>query len=193
MFRLKHELSDKEKISIVVASIVLMGTLYYFAVYRPCMTMMGKYDTTQLSDEMIIEQTKLVSSKNMQAGIDANQKAGVGQVFPYNHLHHEVNALNQILSSVDNFDVDFDSPIKNGSTVNRNVNISFMTADYESAKVILTKLYKCEYRCLLKDVNIQTDEDGCSVSVQVTFVETMENATTSEGLVESSDTTVGSV
>ena len=78
-------------------------------------------------------------------------------------------------------------------TVRRNVNISFMTKNYEEAKEIIKKLYRCRYRCLIRDINLQMEEDGCSVSVQITFIETMENATTEEGLTESTDTTVGTV
>lgn len=189
MYRLKRSLSKTAKACIAVALIVVIGLVYYFACYKPCNELIKKYDTKDLSQELILEQQKIAVSKNMKAEIKNNLKEGLGIVFPYNSIRSEVSALNRIFVSASEFDMSFDPAIKEGNTVRRNVSISFTASNYDTAHTIIDSLYRCPYRCLVRNVSLEKDsgEGTWNGNVQVTFLETMTNATTEEGLIESEE------
>ena len=189
MVQFKHKLARKEKFIISLAAMMLVIAVYYFGCYQPCQTMIASYNTEDLMQELTIEQVRRTQNKNMEKEIDANKAAGVGRVYPYNQLQMEVSSLNRIMSITNSFDIDFASPIQEGNTVRRNVAISFTAANYATAKAIIENLYTCEYRCLVNNVSLSATNAGWSGSVQAVFIETMKDATTEDGLIQSSKTT----
>lgn len=182
MLKFNNKLTKREKVLISIAVIVLIFATYYFLCYKPCKKLISNYSTDNLMEELTVENSKISINKHMKKEIEANKKAGVGEVFAYNNIQMEVIALNSILSQTRSFDIDFGPASQEGEAVKRVVDIAFTTANYDTAKRIIKKLYRCECRCLVGDVSIDSGDKDCSVSVQVTFIESMDGANTKEGL-----------
>ena len=169
---------------VAVIVFLLIGLTYFFLCWRPCKRTIAKYDVSPLTQQFEIEQKKAAQGRRMQQEIDENRKSKIGRVYPYNSLKGQVQALNSIMGESDSFDISFDRPIRENDSVRRDVIISFTTGSMDGAEKIVEKLYRCPYRCLIRDVSLEETESGCIADLTVTFIETMRNATTSEGLVD---------
>ncbi len=100
-----------------------------------------------------------------------------------------MNALNGIVGKASTYNFSFQDPVGSGSTVRRNIDISFTANNYSDAETIIRELYSCEYRLLIQDMTISpvTYDDletgDVSVNMTVTFFETTDGASTTEGIV----------
>ena len=123
-----------------------------------------------------------------------NTKAKTGSVVAsYNNIKNEISALNDIFGAASTYNFDFNQAIKDGDAVRRDINISFTAGSYSTAESIIEKLHDCKYRCLIRNISINTSSGegissgSVSVSMTVTFFETMYNANTTDGLEENKD------
>ena len=195
MVQFKQKLEKKEKVVIILAIVMLVISIYYFGCYKPCQTMIESYQTDDLMQEFTIEQMKRKQNENMEQEIENNQAAGLGEVYPYNNLQMEVEALNTIMAKTTSFDLSFSDAIQDGSAVKRPVALSFTTSDYATAKAIIEELYTCKSRCIINDLSISSSQKDdnkqveWSTSVQLTFIEAMQDATSTEGLVRTKENT----
>ncbi|MGY3724843.1 hypothetical protein SAMN05421767_1159 [Granulicatella balaenopterae] len=200
MMQFKQKLEAKEKAIIIIAVVMLVFSIYYFACYKPCHNMIDRYQTDELMQELTFEQMRRDQNKNMEREIKDNQEAGLGQVYPYNHLQAEVDALNQIMTQTTSFDISFSDAVQTGDAIKRPVALSFTTEDYATAKRIIHQLYTGDNRCLINDISIAASTDGkdnqassWTTSVQIVFVEMMKGADTTEGLVRSKEDTAQTI
>lgn len=199
---LSREFTTREKILIVALAFLLIGILYYQFVYKTTKANIKKYDTSTLSSTLKIEQSKAQKMKTMKAEMASNKQKDNGVVASYNNIKNEVKALNDIFAGATTYNVEFEDPTKDGEAVRRNIDITFTTTSYSSAKKIINKLYKCKYRCLISDISIgsvsstgtnaSSSTGSVSGTIKATFFETLYNAVTEDGLTDANKSNTSS-
>jgi hypothetical protein len=192
--KLNREISKKGTVIFFILLVAFLGLLYYEVVYLPLENEMASYDTTELDSEMQLEQARAMKIKAMNEEMAKNKGAAVGIVATYNNLKNEMKALNDIVGNhADTYNFSFEDPVGSGTTVRRNMTISFTVDSYASAEDIIKQLYSCEYRLLISDMTISPnqndnlEEGAVDVNMNVTFFETTEGADTEEGIVWEDD------
>ncbi|SHK26654.1 type II secretion system protein M [Hespellia stercorisuis] len=187
----------REKILLLVCAVILLGIFYYKFVYVDAIEASRTYSVEDLDLELQTAQAKVAKMQQMQAEIDSGESQLNGTVATYNNLENEIAELNRILASADTFNLDFADATLTGDTVRRDISVSFHTGSYASMKNILLSLKNCQYRSLIKDVDVSTtstqstginNSGDLNVSLTVTFYETAVNATSTAGLVQTEET-----
>lgn len=74
---LNHVLTKKEKIFLVLVVLACLGSIWFFGIYRPIRQRIQAADTTELEDELSIEEMKALKIQSMQKEITANKEAGL--------------------------------------------------------------------------------------------------------------------
>lgn len=185
---MSREFTKREKLLLVIMSTLLIAILYFQFVYKPAKESISKYDTEKIEIELMTEQAKALGIKTMKSEMEINKSESLGTVESYNNIKNEISALNDIFSAADTFNIEFAEPVQDGDAVRRNIEITFTAGNYSEAEAIVGNLYKCKYRCLIRTVNIAASESSVKGTLQVTFFETMYNATTTDGLVKATAT-----
>ena len=190
---MSREFTSREKILLVVLCVLLLGIAYYEFIVKDVEETIKQYDTEDLETELLIEQTRAQNIMDMEAEMK-NAKAQTGSVVAsYSNIKNEISALNDIFSAASTYNFDFNQAIKDGDAVRRDISVSFTAGSYSTAESIIAKLHDCKYRCLIRNISINTSSgEGIgsgevSVSLTVTFFETMYNANTTDGLEENKD------
>lgn len=187
--KLNRKLSTKEVVLFLVLAFAFLALLYYEVVYIPLNEQLASYDTTDIESQMELEQARAQKIKAMNEEMAANKAESVGVVATYNNIKNEMKALNEIVGKASTYNFSFQDPVGSGSTVRRNIDISFTANNYSDAETIIRELYSCEYRLLIQDMTISpvTYDDletgDVSVNMTVTFFETTDGASTTEGIV----------
>ena len=197
--KLNRKLSTKEVVLFLVLVFASPARLHYAAVYIPLNGQIASYVTTEIESEMQLEQARAQKIKAMNEEMAANKAESVGVVATYNNIKNEMKALNEIVGKASTYNFSFQDPVGSGSTVRRNIDISFTANNYSDAETIIRELYSCEYRLLIQDMTISpvTYDDletgDVSVNMTVTFFETTDGAATTEGIVwqDNGDGTTG--
>ena len=190
---MSREFTRREKILLLALCLLLLGILYYEFIVKDVDAAIEKYNTEELETELLIEQAKAQSIMDMQSEM-RDEKAETGSVVAsYNNIKNEIRALNDIIAGASSYHFDFSQPVRDHDAVRRNVDIGFTAGSYATAESIIRKLYDCKYRCLIRSISIDAGSGqgirsgSVSVSMSVTFFETMYNANTTDGLEESKD------
>lgn len=190
---MSREFTTREKILLLVLCVLLLGIVYYEFIIKYVDETIKQYNTEDMETELLIEQAKAQSIMDMESEMK-NTKAKTGSVVAsYNNIKNEISALNDIFGAASTYNFDFNQAIKDGDAVRRDINISFTAGSYSTAEAIIEKLHDCKYRCLIRNISINTSSGegissgSVSVSMTVTFFETMYNANTTDGLEENKD------
>lgn len=195
---LNRDLTRKELALVLALALAFLGLVYYRFVYVSVQDQIAEYDTSELETEITIEQTKARNLEMMLEEIEANKGNETGEVATYDNIKNEIDLLNDILMASSEYQLGWEQPEADGDTVRRNVAISYTAGDYEMALDIIRQIYQSKYRTLIRSASLtpygsgkeQNLEDGpVSVSMNVTFYETLNGASSTDGLViaESSD------
>lgn len=210
---LSREFTKKEKILLVVCLLLALGVIYYQLVYRGVQSQMANYSTADLEAEIEVEQTKATQISNMLATIEKNKDRETGELMVYNNLANEISLVGDVMEKrSEQVTLNWSTPVLNGTTVRRDVSVSFTTRRYTYLKQIINAFNHCAYRCVIRDLSV-TDNSAAtrtvtarvggkmttitmpqtrrgiknstrmSVSFNLTFFETIEGATTTEGLI----------
>lgn len=174
--------SRNQRIVAIVGLIVVLVVAYIFLFYRPLQARIAEYDTTKLEARLKAEQKKTTDMHKMNESITANKQANVGTVEPYDNQKNEITALHDILAGTGTYQLEFSDPVKSGKTVRRQFTVTYApdALTYDGAAKIATDLYHCKYRCLVRTIEI--DPSSHAASIEATFIETTEGATTTAGL-----------
>ena len=187
---LNHEFSLREKILIIVVSLLAIGIFYYEFGMNYYKKQMALYDTTALEEQMAAETVKAQKLAGMKNELAEVSDKYTGVIAVYNNLAAEISDVGNITENkADNITVSWDTPILSGKTVRRTAAISFETPDYATAKAIIQDFASSEYRTMVSDLVISAGRytmdttDTVSVSLKLTYYETIDGATSTTGLV----------
>ena len=185
---LNHVLTKKEKIFLVIVVLACLGSIWFFGIYRPIRQRIQAADTTELEDELSIEEMKALKIQSMQKEITANKEAGLPEIPSYNSFKEEIAELNKIFGKQD------------GSLIRRNVAVKFDAKNFEAAKEMVKEILNSPFRTMVHDLSISSNsrtsadhqddikQDPVTVTFLMTAYETSYGADTVEGL-ESQEST----
>lgn len=194
---MKRTFTAREALLIFIAAVLALGIFYYEVVYKGVTSSIAKYDTAQLEDELTLAELQATQEAKMKKEIEAaSTTETTGEIAVYDNLANEVNALGTILnSSAQNVAITWSAPTLTDTTVRRQAAISFKTADYQSARTLIQAINDMKYRNIISNVTVtnstSSSDTSTAVSLTLTFFETSEGASSTQGLVivDSSDTT----
>ncbi len=200
---LSREFTKRETILLIICVVLALGVFYYEVAYRNITAQIESYNTDSIQEELDVANARAAQIKQMEATIQENLGKYKGNVAVYNNLANEVEMMGRIMEGhADNVSLTWNDPTLTGTTVRRDVNISFHASDYTQMMNVLNALNACEYRCILKDVSVNASGNteaavgnglgfatDVNVSLTVTFFETTEGAANTAGLITVEDET----
>lgn len=192
MKALEKELSLREKILLLILAIIILGFAYYFLVDQPVKNQEAAAQSriADLETELSIVQAKLGTFKMMEEELGSIKNGGFYSTMPsYNASHEERQYLDEVLSSADQFSVNFSDVTRNGDQIRRDFSISFSVLTYDKAMDIIARLNSSPERCLIGNVscaavhyNNSKEVTSIVVNGTATFYETMVGGVVDAGL-----------
>ncbi|MCF0146115.1 MAG: hypothetical protein HUJ73_05965 [Eubacterium sp.] len=186
--KLSREFTKKEMVLLIILAALLLGLVYWRFVYVPTQDKIKAYDTSELEILYQAEEVRALKIQSMRDQMEEEAESGRGLIQPYSNQKNELNTLNQIFSSADEFKISFKTPVAEGDLVRRSVEIVFTAKSYEDAEKIVSDLDSCDSLCLISDLKMKAEDNGdvasgrIQGSLTVTFYETLYGANTTEGL-----------
>lgn len=174
---LSRDFTTGEKILILVLVLILLGLMYYYFVDMPVRNsiMSDKAEADALQSELDAVQSRLTYLTGIRSKLDElEDKENLGWMGSYNNSEAEVRFLNDVLAITMKYNINFANVTRNGNQIRRNFSLRFQTADYPSARDVITRLLQGENRCLVGDMKCNVDSDGSvTIDATATFYETM--------------------
>lgn len=187
---MSREFTKKEKMLLLVCIVMFIGIFYYQLVWKSTSQIIKDYNVEKLEEELLLAETKVMKMVQMEKFIEEHKGKTRSIVADYNNLQNEITELNKILTDAYTYQLDFEDATTDGKIVRRNINITFQTGDYSTAKKIIQSLKESRYKCLLRDISFVAKEgslqttDIVNVSLKVTFYEGVTDAVSIAGLQE---------
>lgn len=197
MKRFSRDFTLKEKIIILILSLVLIVALYYFVVDRPVRNAVT--NTVSEREDLEVQLTalnqKVSSLQQMQSEMDSySGDSASGKMGSYNNSKAELDELNELLKNTESYDISFDAVTRSGNLVRRSFSLTFTASDYAQAEELITNLCEGEWRCLVSDISMASSDSNLSqgnveVGINATFYETMVGGTADSGLPADTEST----
>ena len=191
---LNYALTKREQALLILLLAVLVLGGWYMGIYAPISARIKAADTTELEEEMALEQLKAARIKSMQKEIDANKEAEAPVVASYNNFKQELDELTRVYGQAYDFKFSFSEPQQKGNTVCRNISISCTAEDYDTALAMSREILNGPYRSLISNMKISSSsqvnadlepdirEGRVSLTFDITYFETTVGADSLEGL-----------
>lgn len=151
---MNYVLTRTQKLALVLVALLVLLTGWYVGIYTPIQERIKAADTTELEDEMAMEQMKASRIKAMQAEIDANKASGAPVVPSYNNFKQELEQLNEVYGRAYEFTFSFSEPEVDGTGVRRNIAVNCEAENYDAAVELMRQILQGPYRSMIHDVNI---------------------------------------
>lgn len=189
---LKHKFSLRETILLCIAAILALGIFYYEAIEKNYQKALHQYDTTNIQSEMDLLDVKEAKMRSMESYIEEHSDANQGEVAVYNNLANEIDALANILQpTASNVSIQWAEPYLTDTIVRRNADITCTVPSYVIAESVIDQIVNLQYKCIISSLSISSSDTmsvdtstGVSVSMTVTFFETIDGAGNTNGLTE---------
>lgn len=189
---LKHKFSLRETILLCIAAILALGIFYYEAIEKNYQKALHQYDTTNMQSEMDLLDVKEAKMRSMKSYIEEHSDANQGEVAIYNNLAKEIDALANILQpTASNVSIQWAEPYLTDTIVRRNADITCTVPSYVIAESVIDQIVNLQYKCIISSLSISSSDTmsvdtstGVSVSMTVTFFETIDGAGNRNGLSE---------
>lgn len=189
---LKHKFSLRETILLCIAAVLALGIFYYEAIEKNYQKALHQYDTTNMQSEMDFLDVKEAKMRSMESYIEEHSDANQGEVAIYNNLANEIDALANILQpTASNVSIQWAEPYLTDTIVRRNADITCTVPSYVIAESVIDQIVNLQYKCIISSLSISSSDTmsvdtstGVSVSMTVTFFETIDGAGNTNGLTE---------
>ena len=191
---LSRDFTTKEKLLLLLLSLILVGLAYYQFVDQPVRTAINNAhaERDSLSMELTAVQAKLVVMRRMRDEMEDITAGGtVSEMKSYNNSKAEIALLNDILRGTPQYSINFANVTRDGDQIRRNFTLTFTTESFDTVVRVLRQLEQSPYRCLIGDLKISAARGGSirlgtiTVTATATFFETMVGGTADAGLPES--------
>lgn len=205
MKRLSRDFTRGEKALLLLLALVLLGLTYYLVVDRPVRAALesARAEKEAIRTELATLQGRIARMEKMEQELNAiRANPGVSRMGSYNNSKAELDFLNELLDETDEYTVTFTGVTRDGDQVRRNFRLNFAVQDFTTAERLLKKVYGCEMRCLINDLNYSRTRtyynsadrlryardyyERVNVDATATFYETMVGGTPDSGLPEDS-------
>ena len=160
---LGYVLTRTQKIALVFLIVLAFFGVWYVGIYTPIQDRIMAADTTDLEDQIAMEQMRSTKIKAMQAEIDENLNAGAPMVPSYNNFKKELDELNATFGQAFEFDFSFSEPQQDGSGaqgsgVRRDISVNCQAESYDAAVELMRQILEGPYRSMIHDITINSDE-----------------------------------
>lgn len=187
---MSRDFTVREKIMLLVLTLILLAVGYYLVVDQPIRTAINEAKSQQeeLSTEMMLLQTKAASLSRMQSELDSIEQGGsLGKMGSYNNSKAELDELNQLLQDANTYDISFSDVTRDGELIRRSFSLTFSASDYNKAADLVNSLCTGEWRCIVSDLRFVAGDDNLetgsvNVGITATFYETMQGGKADSGL-----------
>lgn len=187
---MSRDFTMREKVMLLVLTLILIAAGYYVVIDQPIRTAINEAKSQQeeLETEMMLLQTKAASLSRMQSELDSIEASGgLGKMGSYNNSKAELDELNQILQDANTYDISFSDVTRDGDLIRRAFSLTFSASDYDKAADLVKRLCTGEWRCIVSDLRFAADAEdlnvgSVSVGVTATFYETMQGGQADSGL-----------
>lgn len=188
---LNHKFSLRESLLVIVAAIVGLGIFYYQFVYKEYQNALKQYDNTIAEEQTTILLAKANKMQAMQNYIEQHADESTGEVASYNNLANEIDALATIINDKSsNVSINWSEPYLTDTIVRRNADITLHVSSYNEAENIIQDIANLQYKCVISSLSISgtnttniDETNDVTVSMEVTFFETIEGAENTNGLI----------
>lgn len=188
---LNHKFSLRESLLVIVAAIVGLGIFYYQFVYKEYLNALKQYDNTTAEEQTTILLAKANKMQAMQNYIEQHADESTGEVASYNNLANEIDALATIINDKSsNVSINWSEPYLTDTIVRRNADITLHVSSYNEAENIIQDIANLQYKCVISSLSISgtnttniDETNDVTVSMEVTFFETIEGAENTNGLI----------
>jgi len=178
----KSKLTARESVMLVFLLVLVIGVGYYMGFYTPLQNELASIanQSSDLDTQIAVATGKLGKMDQMQAELDeifARPADEITEIAPYDNKEVVLNQLYGILGQSNDYSLNFTDPdVQDDGTVRRNISMSFRCADYASAKAIIRDLTDSQWRCLVSNLAITSEnenmmEDAVTVTATITFFE----------------------
>ena len=189
---LKHKFSLRETVLVCIAAILALGIFYYEAIEKNYQKAFHQCDTTNIQSEMDLLDVKEAKMRSMKSYIEEHSDANQGEVAVYNNLANEIDALANILQpTASNVSIQWAEPYLTDTIVRRNADITCTVPSYVIAESVIDQIVNLQYKCIISSLSISGSDamsvntsESVSVSMTVTFFETIDGAGNINGLTE---------
>ena len=191
---LSRDFTTKEKLLLLLLSLILVGLAYYQFVDQPVRIALesARTEADSLRVELKTVDAKLERMRRMRAELDDVTAGGTAtEMGSYNNAKAEIPSLNDILSEALQYSITFANVTRSGDQIRRNFTLQFTTDNYGIMEHMLSALSQNHHRCLIGDLrctaarNESVLEGNITVNATATFFETMVGGTPDAGLPES--------
>ena len=187
---MSRDFTTREKIMLLVLTLILLAAGYYAVIDQPIRTAINEAKSQQdeLNTELMLLQTKAASLSRMQSELDSIEQSGsLGKMGSYNNSKAELDELNQLLQDANTYDISFSDVTRDGDLIRRSFSLTFSAADYDKAADLVNRLCTGEWRCIVSDLRYVAAGDNLNtgsvnVGVTATFYETMQGGKADSGL-----------
>ena len=191
---LSRDFTLKEKLLLLLLSLVLVGLAYYQFVDQPVRSKVesAHAEANALTTELKTVEAKLEKMHRMRNELDDVTAGGTAsEMGSYNNSKEEYQVLNDILGNALTYSITFANVTRDNDQIRRNFTFQFTMDDYEAMEEMIDDLLENHYRCLIDDLRCTASRDGdvtegtITVNGTATFYETMVGGTPDAGLPES--------
>jgi len=178
---MNRTLTVKEKITFVFLALIVVIALWYLLFFSPTKASIVELQGDQaegtrgiignLEDQKEDIDLQLATFKKWQQelGIDMNKQSDdFAKIADFNNIRALTAELNTILADATSFNMSFaqiSTPEEQGKDCyRRDVTLSFVTPNYETARAILKKLNESQYGCLLQNLDISEAADSAGAN-----------------------------
>ncbi|MCR5664864.1 MAG: type II secretion system protein M [Oscillospiraceae bacterium] len=190
---LSRDFTIKERVLILLLCLLLLGLVYYQFVDQPVRQAIANANAEKeaLQVELTAVNAKLDKLREMQEEIDRlGDLSDVSVMCSYNNSKAEVDMLNDILASANEFKLTLDpgGVTRSDNQIRRAFSLEFKVYSFQQVYAILQQLADSPYRCLINEVRYTFNKGNerklsdITVNVTGTFYETMVGGTADAGL-----------
>ncbi len=173
--KLKRTISMKEKVTLLILVLLIIGWIYYLVVDQPVRNGIrnAKIEAESLTVEADAAQAKADSIRYMMEEMKRLEEEGYVESFipSYNASSAELSFLNDTLSRAEDYYIGFSELTRTGQLIRRSFSLQYRAGSYDEAISIMRDVENSENRCLISDFSVSPAEDSSSVlegAVQVT-------------------------
>lgn len=191
---LSRDFTLKEKLLLLLLSLVLVGLAYYQFVDQPVRSALeaARSEAESLQVELKTVEAKLERMRRMRSELEDVTSGGTAtEMGSYNNSKAEIASLNDILSEALQYSITFANVTRSGDQIRRNFTLQFTTDSLDTMEHMMSELARNHHRCLIGDVrctaarNENLMNGNITVNATATFFETMVGGTPDAGLPES--------
>lgn len=146
--------SRREKALLIVLAVLLLIAVYLYAVHFPVTAGMeqARMEKDTLTMELTVLEARQTRMEQMQAELERVWGDDHYVRTPaYDNLEQLMTFLNTLLSTAQDYDVQFGELIRSEETavIRRTMELTATCGSYEQARALVLGLQDCPYRCLL--------------------------------------------